>query len=229
MGQLEHHCRDHRLPVPDSSFLITNCTQYAWGLDLSGTSQGAGGVGGLLAVFKNGTTFFPAYDANGNVTKYITVDGNIAAHREYSAFGETVMLAGNLSDGFTFWWSTKPWCRVTGLNEYELRKYHSDWGRWMSRDIIDEAGGINLYGFAYNRSLDAIDPDGRCAIVFFPGVWIVVGKALVETVVISGLIVVTYQIIKQRLVTIHNYEENCGRGRIYTLDLFQNLEKYPCF
>ena len=27
---------------------------YLWGLDLSGTEQGAGGVGGLLAVFRDG-------------------------------------------------------------------------------------------------------------------------------------------------------------------------------
>jgi len=29
----------------------TNITRYVWGIDLSGTPQGAGGVGGLCAVF----------------------------------------------------------------------------------------------------------------------------------------------------------------------------------
>ena len=33
--------------------------QYFWGLDLSGTIQGAGGVGGLLAVSRNGQFYFP--------------------------------------------------------------------------------------------------------------------------------------------------------------------------
>ena len=42
---------------------------FMWGLDLSGTAQGAGGVGGLLAIKPAGAnTLFVAYDGNGNVT-----------------------------------------------------------------------------------------------------------------------------------------------------------------
>jgi hypothetical protein len=39
-----------------------------WGLDLSGSEQGAGGVGGLL-LFNDSTDgpSFPAFDGNGNV------------------------------------------------------------------------------------------------------------------------------------------------------------------
>ena len=56
----------------------TNTTevQYFWGLDLSGTIQGAGGVGGLLAVSRNGQLYFPTFDNNGNVTKYIDESEN---------------------------------------------------------------------------------------------------------------------------------------------------------
>ena len=44
----------------------TVLSTYMWGLDLSGTMWGAGGVGGLLMI-KDGTkTYFPAYDGNGN-------------------------------------------------------------------------------------------------------------------------------------------------------------------
>ncbi|SVD01954.1 uncharacterized protein METZ01_LOCUS354808, partial [marine metagenome] len=42
---------------------------YLWGPDLSGSFQGAGGVGGLLSVSdENGTTFYATYDGNGNVS-----------------------------------------------------------------------------------------------------------------------------------------------------------------
>lgn len=43
---------------------VTNMSevQYFWGLDLSGTLQGAGGVGGLLAVSRDGQLYFPFYD-----------------------------------------------------------------------------------------------------------------------------------------------------------------------
>ena len=41
-----------------------------WGLDLSGSTQGAGGVGGLLLVNvlgSNAATYYPSYDTNGNI------------------------------------------------------------------------------------------------------------------------------------------------------------------
>ena len=41
-------------------------TRYIWGRDLSGTLDGAGGVGGLLATEVGGTWYFPLYDNNGN-------------------------------------------------------------------------------------------------------------------------------------------------------------------
>jgi hypothetical protein len=48
---------------------------YTWGTDLSGSLQGAGGVGGLLAVEeKSGThaaVYYPLYDGNGNVTEIV--------------------------------------------------------------------------------------------------------------------------------------------------------------
>ena len=63
---------------------VTNSSevQYFWGADLSNTLQGAGGVGGLLAVSINSNFYFPAYDNNGNVTKYIDENGNIVAAYE---------------------------------------------------------------------------------------------------------------------------------------------------
>ena len=57
---------------------------YTWGQDLSGSMQGAGGVGGLLAVneftIQNSTFtiqgFFPSYDGNGNISEYVNSSGN---------------------------------------------------------------------------------------------------------------------------------------------------------
>jgi YD repeat-containing protein len=54
----------------------TNVTHYIWGLDLSGSIQGAGGVGGLLAVISplplgegqgvGNAVYYPSFDANGS-------------------------------------------------------------------------------------------------------------------------------------------------------------------
>ena len=59
---------------------ITN--HYTWGLDLSGTLQGAGGIGGLLAWTRSDDqkTFLYCFDANGNVTELLDADdGSLAA------------------------------------------------------------------------------------------------------------------------------------------------------
>jgi len=53
---------------------------YMWGSDLSGSLQGAGGVGGLLTVSPGATTtHFVSYDGNGNVTGLTDGSGNISA------------------------------------------------------------------------------------------------------------------------------------------------------
>gem|GEM_PF-3167065 len=130
---------------------------YTWGLDLSGSLQGAGGVGGLLAVLRNGTPYFPCYDANGNITEYVATNGASVARYEYSPFGETTAQSGDMADTFTHRFSTKQFDDETGLVMYELRPYEPDLGRWFSKDPIDEQGGLNLYGFAGNDPVNRWD------------------------------------------------------------------------
>ena len=134
---------------------LTN--SFLWGLDLSGSLQGAGGVGGLLAEVQDGVPYFAAFDANGNVTEYISTNGVTVAHYEYSPFGEITAQSGDLADTFTHRFSTKPWCGVTRLSEYLFRKYGPGMGRWMSRDPTEEDGGENLYGYVGNDPQTATD------------------------------------------------------------------------
>ena len=59
---------------------------YTRGLDLSGTSQGAGGIGGLLARSDtNGHAFYHA-DGNGNITMLINAEGTKLAQYLYDSF-----------------------------------------------------------------------------------------------------------------------------------------------
>ncbi len=139
----------------------SNCqTDYVWGLDLDGTLQGAGGVGGLLAVVRSdcaatnsnlcpltSNLYLPTYDANGNITEYVSNNGAVVAHYEYSPFGEPVVSSGELAASFTQRFSTKPFCTVTGFSEYQMRKYRVEIGRWMSRDPLFEAG---FHKMSYN-------------------------------------------------------------------------------
>ena len=147
----------------------TNTTYNVWGLDLSGTLQGAGGVGGLIAVAQSGTggppvVHTPANDANGNITEYVSEDGTLAAHYEYSPFGEIIAQSGDLASTFTHRFSTKPWCAVTGLSEYEFRKYSPSMGRWMNRDPLGEHGGFHLFLSLDNNVVNQLEVLGLLAL-----------------------------------------------------------------
>ena len=100
-----------------------------------------------------------AYDANGNITEYVGMDGTILSHCDYSAFGRELIKTG--SDDFTHRFSTKPLCRKMGVLEYQLRKYNPWCGRWINRDAIEEDGGLNLYGFVWNASIYKFDNKGN--------------------------------------------------------------------
>jgi hypothetical protein len=80
---------------------------YFWGLDLSGSLQGAGGIGGLLGMTKGTTNLFYAYDANGNVGELLGADGAITAHYEYGPYGQAVVATGEEAANNVFRFSTK--------------------------------------------------------------------------------------------------------------------------
>jgi RHS repeat-associated protein len=127
-----------------------------WGTDLSGEMQGAGGVGGLLAVNIGNVRYYPTYDGNGNISEYLTATGTTAAHFEYDPFGNTVVNT-DTANLFTYRFSTKPRDIETGLYYYGYRYYDPLGGRWSSKDPIGERGGVNLYGFVRNNGLNRID------------------------------------------------------------------------
>lgn len=133
---------------------------YAWGKDLSGSMQGAGGVGGLVLISDaaSGGSYAPAYDGNGNVTALVSMDsGAVAATYEYGPFGEPLRVSGAMAGQNPFRFSTKYTDDETGLLYYGYRYYNPTTGRWISRDPIDEDGGVNLYGFAKNAPQCNID------------------------------------------------------------------------
>lgn len=135
-------------------------TAWVWGLDLSGTPQGAGGVGGLLVLadYATGATYNYAYDGNGNVTGLVdTGTGAVAARYDYTAFGETILLEGAAAAANPFRFSTKYADAESGLYYYGLRYYNPSTGRWLSRDRIGEVGGVNLYGFGWNDAVNTWD------------------------------------------------------------------------
>ncbi len=137
----------------------TNLLQsFVWGTDLSGTMQGAGGVGGLVAFNDTTNVHFVAYDGNGNVTRLVKgSDGTTSGNYEFGAFGEPMRVTGTASKINPFRFSTKYTDDESDLLYYGYRYYNQSAGRWLSRDPIEELGGVNLYQFVGNDPMNAWD------------------------------------------------------------------------
>jgi RHS repeat-associated protein len=149
---------------------VTN--YYCWGTDLSGTLEGVGGVGGLLAVMVDGATpatYYPCYDANGNITAYVDESGIVRAEYAYDAFGQTISPGGDLASVFSYRFSTKYADDETGLYYYGYRFYSPGLGRWVNRDPLGEQGGMNLFLACYNNFLTLLDNVGLEASFYTKG------------------------------------------------------------
>ncbi|MCD4779257.1 MAG: hypothetical protein K8S27_01730, partial [Candidatus Omnitrophica bacterium] len=135
---------------------------YVWGLDLSQSLQGAGGVGGLLAVIEGISSWNYLYDGNGNVGQMINSSTGLPeAHYEYDPYGNEIVASGTLASSNPYRFSTKYLDDEFNLYYYGYRYYDPETGRWLNRDPIEEEGGFNLYSFTSNNSINNFDALGQ--------------------------------------------------------------------
>ena len=197
---------------------------YTWGQDLSGSRDGAGGVGGLLSMTRaDGVDYGYFYDANGNVTQVVRLtDGQVSAKYKYDPFGNSIGQFDSINNPFRF--STKAFDYLTQLYYSGYRYYSPRLGRWITRDPIEEMGGRNLFGFVENNPLNQIDLNGQFAFVVIP---IGIGIGITVDALVLGInkINVNYQGYKNNdsfCCNLRSAAENCG------LDLdSQMIDSYP--
>lgn len=147
--------------IQESSATKTN--HYVWGLDLSQTLQGAGGVAGLLSIVhgSSSTTAFYCFDGNGSVMQLVDVsNGTVLARYVYGPFGNIKNSEGTLVTDNPYRFSTKYTDFETELVYYGYRYYDPDQGRWINRDPIGNEINIGLYLFVDNSATSSIDAFG---------------------------------------------------------------------
>ena len=136
--------------------------KYTWGLDLAGDigDSSTGNVGALLWLVDTATnqTHVHLYDRNGNVCGLVdATTRKKSATYDYDAFGQLTVCYGGYAKKNPFGFSTKHTEFSTGLCYYGYRWYSPFHGRWISRDPIDEKGGMNLFAYVLNNSTTEID------------------------------------------------------------------------
>lgn len=72
-------------------------------------------------------------------------------------FGEVIRASGSMAKGNPLLFSTKYQDDESGLRFYGYRYCSSSVGRWLSRDPLQERGGLALYCFVNNASISSID------------------------------------------------------------------------
>ncbi len=165
-----YYVYDGNLVIQERDINNLPTTTYTRGNDLSGSFEGAGGIGGLLARTSqsysdgplSGNSFYHA-DGNGNITMLIDDFQGIVAKYLYDAFGNTISKSGLLADANVYRFSSKEWHQNSGLAYYLYRYFDPNLQRWPNRDPIGERGGLDLYSFTHNRPINRIDRFGFCS------------------------------------------------------------------
>ena len=108
------------------------------------------------------TNYFYTRDHLGSIREVIDSEGGLLAQYDYDPYGNRIVLKGkiDIEFGYAGYYYHAP----SGLNLTMYRAYDPKLGRWLSRDPIEEAGGLNLYGYVGNDPAGVVDPKGLAGI-----------------------------------------------------------------
>jgi RHS repeat-associated protein len=148
--------------VETVSGTITGTKQFIWCGDKMCEARDS--TGGLLnQYFGYGQTisvsnYFYTRDHLGSVRELADSSGNFQAQYNYDSYGRVSQLQGSLASDFQY--ADYYFHAPSGLNLTRTRAYRASLGRFLDRDLIAEAGGINLYQYVKNDPTEFTDPAG---------------------------------------------------------------------
>ncbi|NCC50881.1 MAG: hypothetical protein EOM20_06650 [Spartobacteria bacterium] len=134
---------------------------YTHGPDISGTLGGAGGIGGLLSqrTFDGSTSnIYYHPNAQGSTTLLTDQNGREITTYSYSSFGQRTDQTQDTTARYLY--NSKEFDPQTELYYYGYRYYNPRLNKWLTRDPLGEAGGINLTAFCANDPVNHVDPLG---------------------------------------------------------------------
>ena len=126
----------------------TPTVSYTRGSDLSGSLEGAGGIGGLLArshAYQSGSGSFTNHnfyhcDGGGNITYMVNSSQSMVASYRYDPFGNTISSSGTLASANVYRFSSKERHANSGMYYYGYRFYDPNLQRWLNRDPLGDIG-----------------------------------------------------------------------------------------
>jgi RHS repeat-associated protein len=142
---------------------VTSTKQFVWSFETK-PREARDGTGTLVNQYfvigqLNVSTKY-SYELNhlGSVVGMTDNSGNKVSDRSYDPFGRVIINSETLAPDFGY--AGYYLHSRSGLNLTRTRAYDSALGRFINRDHIGEAGGINLFAYVSNDPIMLRDPSG---------------------------------------------------------------------
>ncbi|MBI5025152.1 MAG: hypothetical protein HZC12_00170, partial [Nitrospirae bacterium] len=117
------------------------------------------GIDEPIAMIRNNQTYYYHADGLGSIVAITDSAGNVVQRYEYNSFGNiTYIQDPNFIQPYTY--TSREYDPETGLYYYRARYYDPKIGKFISEDPIGLAGGLNLYVYVGNSSVNFFDPLG---------------------------------------------------------------------
>ncbi len=135
------------------------------------------------------TNYFYTQDHIGStreMTKTVSGTTTIEAQYDFDPYGRPTKLAGSLESEFQY--ASYYIHSRSGLNLTVTRAYYSSLGRFITRDMLEENGGANLYSYVADNPINYKDPNGTFLVALAPAVPYLAGIAYAGAAVAAAAI-----------------------------------------
>jgi RHS repeat-associated protein len=125
---------------------------------------------GLVSRKQAGARRHYQVDPQGSVAHRLEDDQDVISNSKNDAYGQGLSIPGPSQGSDPYGWNGRWGYQLdseTGLHYCQQRYYDAAAGRWLTRDPIGYAGGMNLYGYCQAAPVGNADPSGLAKVIAY--------------------------------------------------------------
>src|SRR5205823_3782498 len=158
---------DRRVRIAEKNGSVTTEKRFLWcGSRLCEEREATGAnvtkryfdLGEQVTSGPSAGNYYYSQDHLGSIREVLDAYGVVQAAYDYDPFGSRTRIAGSMEADFGF--TGHYFHQRSNLYLPLYRAYAPTLARWLSRDWLGEAGGVNLYAYVGNDPVNWWDPLG---------------------------------------------------------------------